>query len=222
MDNKLLERGSVLNRSEIIEYMEKPDIEERLIITPLLDPEESIDICSIDIRLGNEFIVMRKQSFPNLDLADQKDLETNIGKYQEEIRKNFHEQFILHPHQLIIGSTFEYIKMPINLMCHVVGKSTWGRMGLIIATATKVDPGFRGCVTLEIINEGEIPIILYPGLPIGQIVLHRIQGKDTYDGSYACATGPQFPSIMEKSKNWTFWYSLPPPQQASKQIDKEE
>ncbi len=97
--------------------------------------------------------------------------------------------------------------MPIGLMCHVVGKSTWGRMGLIIATATKVDPGFRGCVTLEIINEGEIPIILYPGLPIGQIVLHRIKGKDTYDGPYACATGPQFPSIMRKSKNWEFWYS---------------
>jgi len=221
MDNNLLERGSVLNRSEIIEYMEKPDIEERLIITPILDPEESIDICSIDIRLGNEFIVMRKQSFPNLDLADQKELEINIGKYQEEIRKNFHEQFVLHPHQLIIGSTFEYIKMPIDLMCHVVGKSTWGRMGLIIATATKVDPGFRGCVTLEIINEGEIPIILYPGLPIGQIVLNRIQEKDTYDGSYACATGPQFPSIMEKSKNWKFWYPPPTPQQVSKQIDKE-
>ena len=192
------------------------------IITPLIDPEESIDICSIDIRLGNEFIVMRKQSFPNLDLADQKNLETNIGKYQEDIRKNFHEPFVLHPNQLIIGSTFEYIRMPIDLMCHVVGKSTWGRMGLIIATATKVDPGFRGCVTLEIINEGEIPIILYPGIPIGQIVLHRIQRTDMYDGPYACATGPQFPSIMEKSKNWEFWYSPPTPQQASKQIDKEE
>lgn len=209
MDDTLLKSGSVLNRIEIIEYMKKPDINERLIITPLLDPEESIDSCSIDIRLGNEFIIMRKQSFPNLDLADQEDLEINIGKYQEEIRKNFHEQFVLHPHQLIIGSTFEYIKMPRDLMCHVVGKSTWGRMGLIIATATKVDPGFRGCVTLEIINEGEIPIILYPGIPIGQIVFHRMQGKEAYDGSYACATGPQFLSIMEKSKNWTFWYSPP-------------
>ncbi len=131
---------SILNKNEIIEYMGKPDIEERLIITPLLDPEESIDGCSIDIRLGNEFIVMRKQSFSNLNLADQKDLKTNIGKYQEEIRKNFREQFVLHPRQLIIGSTFEYIKIPTDLMCHVVGKSTWGRMGLIIATATKVDP----------------------------------------------------------------------------------
>lgn len=204
--NKLIERDSVLNKSEIIEYMGKPDLEERLIITPLLEPEESIDSCSIDIRLGNEFIVMRKQSFPNLDLNDQEALKTNIGKYQEEIRKNFHEQFILHPRQLIIGSTFEYIKMPTDLMCHVVGKSTWGRMGLIIATATKVDPGFRGCVTLEIINEGEIPIILYPGIPIGQIVFHRLQRTDVYEGSYACATGPQFPSIIEKSKNWTFWY----------------
>ncbi len=72
MGNELLERGSVLNKSEIIEYMKKREIEERLIITPLIDPEESIDICSIDIRLGNEFIIMRKQSFPNLDLADQK------------------------------------------------------------------------------------------------------------------------------------------------------
>lgn len=79
-----MNRDSVLNRSEIIEYMKKPKIKERLIITPLLDPEESIDSCSIDIRLGNEFIVMRKQSFPNLDLAEQEDLKTNIGKYQEK------------------------------------------------------------------------------------------------------------------------------------------
>ena len=57
----------------------------------------------------------------------------------------------------------EYVQLPPGLMCYVIGKSSWGRMGLIIATATKVDPGFKGCITLEIVNEGEIPLVLYPG-----------------------------------------------------------
>ncbi|ODS30113.1 MAG: Deoxycytidine triphosphate deaminase [Candidatus Scalindua rubra] len=200
MDNKVPEGGGVLGKGEIFAYMEKPDIKERLIITPLIDYEDSIDECSIDVRLGNEFIVMRKQTFPILNVADQENLKTDIGRYQEEIRINFHEQFILHPRQLIIGSTFEYVKMPTDLMCYVSGKSTWGRMGLIVATATKVDPGFKGCITLEIINEGEVPIVLYPGMPIGQIVLHKTLGEYTYDGSYDCPTGPQFPSVIEKKQ----------------------
>lgn len=206
MDNKIPKEGGVLSKDEILAYMEKPIIKERLIITPLITYNDSIDVCSIDVRLGNEFIIMRKQSFPILDVADQENLRTSLEKYQERVRINFHEKFILHPHQLIIGSTFEYIGLPADLMCHVIGKSTWGRMGLIIATATKVDPGFKGCVTLEIINEGEVPIVLYPGIPIGQVILHKTRGNNIYKGSYDCPTGPQFPSVIEKDKSWTFWY----------------
>jgi len=92
-------------------------------------------------------------------------------------------------------------------MCYVAGKSSWGRMGLIIATATKVDPGFKGCITLEILNEGEVPITLYPGLPIAQLVFHLASKDDGYEGAYDCPIGPEFPRFdkLKKNKDWQFW-----------------
>lgn len=197
---------TALAESQIREYMERGSIKERLIVTPLIDTSESFDASSINIRLGSEFIIMKKQSFPILDIADKEGLPSRIEKYQEKIRIDYGEQFVLHPNQLIIGSTLEYISLPKRLMCYVIGKSSWGRMGLIIATATKVDPGFKGCVTLEIINEGEVPIVLYPGIPIAQLVFHEVIGKAEYNGSYGYATGPQFPEFSKKYEKWKFWY----------------
>ncbi|TMC16284.1 MAG: dCTP deaminase [Chloroflexi bacterium] len=131
--------------------------------------------------------------------------DSQIERYQDKLIKAYGEKFILHPRQLVIGSTLEYIQIPSGMMCYVIGKSTWGRMGLIIATATKVDPGFRGCITLEIINEGEIPLVLYPGIPIAQLVLHRAAGASTYKGGYSCAIGPEFPKFGGKGPSWEYW-----------------
>lgn len=195
-----------LTKEKIIEYMNKDDIKERLIITPLFNLDELLDPTSINLRLGNEFIVMKRESFPLLDIRDQDKLASRIERYQENIRVNYREKFVLHPHQLIIGSTLEYVSLPHKLMCYVVGKSTWGRMGLIIATATKVDPGFKGCITLEMINQGEVPVVLYPGIPIAQLVFHETVGEAEYKGKYNCATGPQFPDFIKNIEDWKFWY----------------
>ncbi|MGA2317948.1 MAG: dCTP deaminase [Thermodesulfobacteriota bacterium] len=135
-----------------------------------------------------------------------KELAAPIERYQEHVRLNYHEQFVLHPNQLIIGSTLEYVSLPCKLMCYVVGKSTWGRMGLVIATATKVDPGFKGCITLEMINQGEVPVILYPGIPIAQLVFHETMGEAKYEGGYNCATGPQFPDFSKNIEAWKYWF----------------
>lgn len=197
---------STLSIKHIIEYMEKRDIKDRLIVTPLFDPADFFDASSINVRLGNEFIIMNKRSFPNLDIFNKEELSSGIERYQEKIRINYREQFVLHPNQLIIGSTLEYLSLPKTLMCYVVGKSSWGRMGLIIATATKVDPGFKGCITLEIINEGEVPIVLYQGIPIAQLVFHEMVGTYEYTGKYSYSTGPQFPDFSDSYKKWRFWY----------------
>ena len=197
---------STLTSKEIIKYMNEKEIKERLIVTPLFNPSESFDASSINVRLGNEFIVMRKQSFPLLNITNQDMLATNIGRYQEKIRLRYREEFVLHPRQLIIGSTLEYISLPSKLMCYVIGKSTWGRMGLIIATATKVDPGFKGCITLEMVNEGEVPVVLYPGIPVAQLVFHETTSEAEYKGKYKCPTGPQFPDFTQNIKDWEFWF----------------
>lgn len=209
-----------LNKKEIINYMKEMNIEKRLIVTPLFKTEDkkdeidsAVDQVSVDVRLGNEFIVMRKQMLSCLNIS-QKNNDNNdnkdLYKYPETIRINLFEKFVLHPNQLIIGSTLEYIKLPNNLMAYVSSKSSWGRMGLIVATAIKIDPGFKGCITLEIINLGEIPIEINPGIPIAQLIFHKtkiLKKNDKYSGIFKCPTGPQFPNFIDIMSKHKFWSS---------------
>ncbi len=195
----------VLNREAIKAWMRRPALADRLVVTPLLNAEETFGPASLDVRLGNQFLVFKREVFELLDVGAGQDRPIDMRRFQRRIVQPLRKRFVLHPRQLVIGSTLEYVQIPPGLMCYVVGKSGWGRMGLVIATATKVDPGFRGCITLEIINEGEIPLILYPGLPIAQLVLHETSGTESYDGSYKCPIGPEFPKLSEPNALWRFW-----------------
>lgn len=195
----------VLTSDDIHDYMERPSILERIILTPLFDADQSLVDAALDVRLGTEFILFRKETFNALDIASTETLPSDIGRYQERVVRRIREPFVLHPRQLVIGSTLEYIQLPPTLMAYVVGKSTWGRTGLVIATATKVDPGFRGCITLEMINEGEVPLVLLPGIPIAQLVFHRTDRPIHYSGVYSCPIGPEFPrftSIVGEARFW--------------------
>jgi len=187
-----------------IKVWQKKKYPDRLIITPLLEEEEQIKDNTVDLRLGTEFIITRRTSFPAIDATKGIEIEQRIGQYQERIRIGFHEHFVLHPNQLILGSSLEYVSLPSQLSAYVIGRSSWGRLGLIIATATAVSPLFKGCITLELVNLGEAPLILYPGIRIAQLVLHTVKGKGTYSGRYNCSTGPEFSKIY-KDDEMKFW-----------------
>lgn len=193
----------ILERQEIKSAMERPLIN-RLVITPLLGPKDQIGDSSVDVRLGNEFVLIRKRAFGTLNLEKPENLKDNIAKYQEKLRIELRKPFILHPGQLVLGSTLEYIRLPNDIACYVIGRSSWGRLGLVIATASAVAPNFRGCVTLELINHGEVPLVLYPGIRIAQLVLHWTQGEGEYTGRYKCPTGPEFSRIYEDPE-LPFW-----------------
>jgi len=90
----------------------------------------------------------------------------------------FGQKYYLHPHHFALATTLEWICLPSDLSGYVIGKSSWGRRGLVIATATGVHPGFKGCLTLELCNVGEIPVAILPGMEIGQLFLHQIK-KDS-------------------------------------------
>lgn len=91
-------------------------------------------------------------------------------------------------------------------MAYVIGKSSLGRTGLVIATATAVAPGFGGCVTLEIVNLGEVPLPLYPGMRIAQLVFHSVEGTAEYKGRYSCSVGPE-PPFLERDGEMAIWAS---------------
>jgi dCTP deaminase len=193
----------MLSKAEIYKVMSRPLVD-RLVITPLLDVDNQIGETSVDVRLGNEFILTRKRTFSSLDLGQPVEIKSKITKYQERIRIELRREFILHPNQLVLGSTLEYIRLPADIGSYVIGRSSWGRVGLVIATASAVAPNFKGAITLELVNLGEVPLILYPGIRIAQLVLHWTKKGDAYTGRYQCPTGPQFSRIHEDPE-LPFW-----------------
>ncbi len=181
----------ILSKIELLELIKS----RRLVITPLLDNRQ-INRASIDVRLGNEFIVMKQSALSGLDVKEYKKLRQEIRQYQDRIRIRFQEPFVLHPQQFVLGSTLEYVSFPRNLMAYVIGRSSWGRLGLVIATATFVDPGFKGTITLELVNLGDVPITLYPCLRIAQLVFHKLDKEvEPYSGKYEISIGPQFSKV---------------------------
>lgn len=191
------DRGGVLSRDHIESLLKETDPEKQpLIVRPLLDPKTQIGRCSLDIRLSNEFIVTKETQLPILDVAKFDSLRENIMHYQEKIRVGYGEGFVLHPKEFVLGASFEYISLPRDVMAYVVGRSSWGRLGLVIATATLIDPGFKGVITLELANLGKVPLKLYPCLRIAQLVFHRLTSPtEGYTGGYLTSTGPRFSEI---------------------------
>jgi dCTP deaminase len=168
---------AALGGSEIYERLKHPNLINRLIVSPLLVPEEQLrrDQASIDIRLGFEFALVSPSVRGSIDeFSDDKLSRLSTDLYRKEYVP-LGGSFIIHPHQFILAATLEYIRLPLDLMSYVIGRSTWGRLGLIVATAVGIQPGFAGTLTLELRNLGETPLTLYPGQAIGQLFFHSVQ-----------------------------------------------
>ena len=136
----------------------------RIVIDPL--DESLIQPSSIDVRISNLFRVFRNHTRGVIDVKhDMVDLTELV-----EIPEGSVEPFILHPGEFVLGSTFERIGVPDDLVGRVEGKSSLGRLGLLIhSTAGFIDAGFDGHITLELANVASLPITLYPGMKIGQV-----------------------------------------------------
>jgi dCTP deaminase len=127
------------------------------------DPER-VQPASVDLVLGNSFRVFHNHRAAAIDLHDP---PTNLT---EEVVVGDGEPFVIHPGEFVLGVTRELVELPDDIVARIEGKSSLGRLGLIVhATAGFVDPGFKGTLTLEITNLTRIPIKLYAGLPIAQL-----------------------------------------------------
>ncbi len=130
---------------------------------------------SIDLRLGCWFVTFRQTRVAVFDVYDEREDIPSEFKLTKLHYVPFGEAFILQPRSFVLGTTLEWIRLQKDLAGYVVGRSSWGRHGLIIATATGVHPGFTGCLTLELTNVGEIPITIKPGTRICQLFLHKVE-----------------------------------------------
>jgi dCTP deaminase len=162
---------TALGRKELRDAMEAPSLGERLVIVPLLDPAQ-VGAAAVDLRLGTEFLLLRRTRRPGIDPGVRS--QADLDEMQERVVVPFGEKLWLHPRHFILAATLEFLALPNDLCANVVGRSSWGRLGLIVATAVFVHPGFHGCLTLELVNEGDSPIALRPGSRIAQLSLHRL------------------------------------------------
>lgn len=142
--------------------------EKRLIFNPDLQPDQ-IGPSSIDLKLSPIFKLF--------DLANNSLLDIKKGLPDNFLITHTVENgssFILHPGSFILASTVEYIKIPDNLAVRVEGKSSLARMGILVHTAGFCDPGFEGTITLEISNQSNLAVAIYPGMYICQIAIEQL------------------------------------------------
>lgn len=184
----------MLSKGEIINSMNAPFLKERLVITPLLDQGEQIGGASVDLRLGFTFLLPRRANIPAIDPL-QRGSSVGTKNYQERITLVRGKKLYLLPGEFVLGATLEYVALPNDLAAHVTSRSSWGRAGLVIATAISVAPGFRGVITLELANLGVVPLVLRPVMRIAQIIFTKTQPTDAYAGRYPCPTVPEFGKV---------------------------
>jgi dCTP deaminase len=139
----------------------------RIVIEPF-DPA-LVQPSSVDVRVDRRFRVFHNARYPYIDVRRPMDDLTELVEVSDS------EPFILHPGEFVLGQTLERVTLPEDIVARLEGKSSLGRLGLLIhSTAGFVDSGFSGNLTLELSNVANLPITIYHGMPIGQISFMRM------------------------------------------------
>ncbi len=151
--------------------------EGRIVIDPFDDT--CIQPSSVDVRLDRYFRVFLNHTMAVIDV------KRDLSRLTEQVDVDDGDVFVLHPGEFVLGSTAERIAVPDDLVARIEGKSSLGRLGLLIhSTAGFIDAGWDGHITLELSNVANLPITLYPGMKIGQIsFLQMTTAADTPYGS---------------------------------------
>ncbi|HJR24540.1 MAG TPA: dCTP deaminase [Acidimicrobiales bacterium] len=139
-----------------------------------LDPfdDSMVQPASVDVRLDRYFRVFLNHTMPVIDVKQNLEELTRLVELDDS---DPDRTFVLHPGEFVLGSTYERVALPDDTVARIEGKSSLGRLGLLIhSTAGFIDPGFDGHITLELSNVASLPITLYPGMKIGQISFLRM------------------------------------------------
>jgi dCTP deaminase len=164
--------------------------EGRIVIDPLA--ADAIQPSSVDVRIDRGFRVFANHRYPFIDVREEQPDLTEL------IEVDGDEPFILHPGEFVLGATLERIALPDDIVSRLEGKSSLGRLGLLIhSTAGFIDAGFDGHVTLELSNVATLPIAIYPGMKVGQFAFFQLDqpaehpyGSDVTGSKYQGQRGP--------------------------------
>lgn len=130
---------------------------------------ENVQPSSVDVCMDRFFRVFNNSKYTHIDPKLQQDELTSLVEVEEG------DPFVLHPGEFVLASTLERFTLPANLAGRLEGKSSLGRLGLLThSTAGFIDPGFSGYITLELSNVANLPIVLWPGMKVGQLALFKM------------------------------------------------
>lgn len=173
----------------------------RVKITPKPNWKIQLGSCALDFRLGTAYRVFDHSRTPYIDPQDPK----TLAHVTMEIRVKKGEAFTLHSGEFILAVTLEHISMPDDLAGRLEGRSSIGRLGVVVhSTAATIDAGFRGNITLELANMGRIPVMLYPGMRICSISFEQLSSpaQTPYykkkSAKYAGQKSPEASKIAEE------------------------
>lgn len=176
-----------LNQTEIKKLIK----DDELIIRPLLDAEKQIGSISIDLRLGTDFLVSFQGREPFIDVSGERENAKPVKSFFSPTRRKPGETFLLHPHQTVLCSTLEYLKLPKNIFVDLNMRSSYVRLGLTLSTI--VQPGYCGCFSAELTNLNKTPIRVRVGARLFQARLFRGDENHTYHNGirkYVCQVRP--------------------------------
>lgn len=169
-----------------------------LVITPLLRRKQIFsplaDSDSIDLRLGSHFLLPQIPPLPYTYPSENSARWSHV-----RVQISFGSYLVVPAHETVLGATLEFIKLPPDLSGEILTKSSVARTFIVIETAPWIHPSYRGCLTLEIANASNTPLILYPGRLIGQLILLEHAGEKqraketTLSGSYLAPVYPEAP-----------------------------
>ncbi|EMA20597.1 MULTISPECIES: dCTP deaminase [Haloarcula] len=173
----------ILSDADILRRLEQGD----LVVEPLDDPDIQIQPASVDLRLGREFLEFQHANIPCI----HPNSEDEVADYVEETVIEEGGEFILHPGDFVLGTTHERVAIPDDLIAHVEGRSSLGRLAIVVhATAGLCDPGYEGQITLELSNLGTAPVALTPGMRISQLTFTEL--KTAADRPYGAERGSKY------------------------------
>lgn len=158
----------------------------RIKVNPTPDFNKQLGSCSLDFRLGSQFRVFKPTSIPYIDPQDPATHSSHTtlvdivddAKQQQPLLPHLPKgprAFVLHPGEFVLGMTMESIELPDDIAGRLEGRSSLGRLGIVIhSTAGHFDAGFKGTIVLEITNIGMVPVLLYPGMRFCQMVFEPL------------------------------------------------
>jgi dCTP deaminase len=167
----------IVEKKQLIDLL-KSDSSDSIFIDPLLD-QSQIGCMTIDLRLGYDFNVSVLTRNPFIQIASKDGMKNRgVSSYFKETRREIGDKFILYPQQVVLATSLEYLSLPFNYYADILSRSSYTRLGIHINTM--VQPGFKGCVPLELFNHGNNAIELIVGSRICQARFFKVNNQEGY------------------------------------------